>query len=73
MSKKIAAVDKTAMDSLYAEDFGRITAAAGVADQNGAPKSESAFEDHEEYIAVLENVLSDDKKNGFEPNDVHQD
>jgi hypothetical protein len=73
MSKKIAAVDKTAMDALYAEDFKRVAAASDVKDQNGAPEDPQAFEDHEEYLATLENVLSEDKKNSFEPNDVNQD
>lgn len=71
MSKKIAAVDKTAMDSLYTEDFKRV--AAGVKDSNGAPEDPQAFEDHEEYIATLEGVLSEDKRNDWEPNDAQLD
>jgi hypothetical protein len=71
MSKKIAAVDKTAMDELYVADFKRV--AGQVRDSNGAPEDPVAFKDHEEYIATLEGVLSEDKKNSFEPNDVSQD
>lgn len=68
---KIAAVDKTAMDALYAEDFKK--AAAGVKDLNGAPEDPVAFADHEEYIATLESVLSEDKRNDWEPNDAQLD
>jgi hypothetical protein len=73
MSKKIAAVDKQAMDALFAEDVKKIAATLKVDDLNGAPEDPQAFEDHEEYIATLENVLAEDKKNSFEPNDVIQD
>lgn len=73
MSRKIAAVDKQAMDALYVEDFKRVAAAQDVRDQNGAPEDPVAFEDHEEYLATLENVLSEDKKNAFDPNDVKND
>ena len=71
MSKKIAAVDKTAMDELFKADFARV--AADVKDQNGAPEDPQAFEDHEEYLATLEGVLKEDKRNDWEPNDVSQD
>jgi len=71
MSKKIAAVDTQAMNSLYAEDFKRV--ASEVSDQNGAPEDPQAFEDHESYLATLEAVLKEDKGNDFEPNDVAQD
>jgi len=70
MSKKIAAVDKTAMDALYKEDFPRVAAAAGLKDLNGAPEDPQAFEDHSEYIATIENVLAEDKKDAFSPNDT---
>ena len=72
MGKKIAAVDKTALDSLFAEEMKK-SAASEVRDPNGAPVDEVAFADHEEYLATLEGVLAEDKKNSFEPNDVHQD
>jgi len=71
MSKKIASVDKTAMDALYKADFARV--AADVKDQNGAPEDPQAFEDHEEYLATLEGVLKEDKRNDWEPNDVQLD
>jgi hypothetical protein len=70
MSKKIAAVDKQAMDTLYQEDFSRVAAAAGLKDLNGAPEDPQAFKDHEEYISTVENVLAEDKKDSFEPNDT---
>ena len=73
MSKQIVAVDKTAMDTLYAEDIKRVTARAGIADQNGAPEDPQAFEDHSEYIATLESVMSEDKKDSFSPNDEKLD
>ncbi len=71
MSKKIAAVDKQAMDALYTEDFKRV--ASDVKDSNGAPEDPVAFSDHEEYLSVLESVLKEDKSNSFEPNDTTQD
>lgn len=73
MSKKIAAVDKQAMDALYTEDFKRVAAKVDVRDLNGAPEDEVAFSDHEEYLATLENVLAEDNKTSFEPNDEKQD
>lgn len=73
MSKKIASIDKTAMDTLYAEDFKRVAAASDVKDQNGAPEDPQAFEDHEEYLTTLQSVLSEDKRNDWEPNDVSLD
>lgn len=73
MSKKIAAVDKQAMDALYAEDFKRVAGKVDVRDLNGAPEDEVAFSDHEEYLSTLENVLSEDKREGFSPNDELQD
>jgi hypothetical protein len=73
MSKKIAAVDNEAMNGLFAAEMQKAAATVGVRDQNGAPKDEVAFADHEEYLATLENVMADDKKNSFEPNDTVQD
>jgi hypothetical protein len=71
MSKKIAAVDKTAMDELYVADFKRV--AGEVRDSNGAPEDPVAFSDHEEYLTTLESVLKEDKRNDWEPNDVTLD
>ena len=74
MGKKIAAVDNQAMNELYSADVKRIIASKDdLKDLNGAPEDQQAFDDHEEMIETLANVLSDDKKSGFSPNDEHQD
>jgi hypothetical protein len=73
MSKKIAAVDNQAMNALYAAEMQKAAATVGIRDQNGAPKDEVAFADHEEYLATLENVMAEDKREGFSPNDTKQD
>ena len=34
---------------------------------------EQAFNDHKEYLDLLEDVMSEDQKESWEPNDVNQD
>lgn len=71
MSKKIAKVDAEVMDSLYAGEFARMAGkkTADWQDEKGAPKDPQAFKDHEEYMATLKSVLSDDAGQDHDPND----
>jgi hypothetical protein len=78
MGKKIAKIDADAMNSLYAVEVAKLSgakAAAGEAKEGEAGMSHDpqAFKDHEEYMATLKAVLSEDKKQDIDPNDVHLD
>lgn len=75
MSKKIAKIDNDAMNSLYGTEFARLTGkkTADWQDDKGAPKDEQAFKDHEEYLATLKSVLSEDDSQDHDPNDVRLD
>jgi hypothetical protein len=61
---KIASADNAAMNSLFTAELSRLgatkTAAAG---------DIQAFADHAEYQKTLEDVLSEDTKESFDPND----
>lgn len=67
MTTKIAAADASAMDRLFAQEL----TASGT--KVAAGEKLQAFDDHKEYVDVLESVLSDDKKDGWEPNDPKLD
>jgi hypothetical protein len=64
---KIAAADAAAMNRLLGQEL----SASGV--KIAADEKIEAFKDHAEYVSVLETVLSDDKKDGWEPNDPKLD
>lgn len=71
--KKIAASDAAVINSLYASEVARISKSAGEVDtkQEGpTPADAQAFKDHAEMISVLENVMSEDKRDGWSPNDA---
>lgn len=71
-TKKIAAADAKAMNSLFASEVARMAKAAGEVDtktEGPTPSDAQAFKDHSEMIKVLESVMSDDKKTDFSPND----
>lgn len=75
MSKKIAAVDAEAMNSLFASEMTRMDTSktAGSYDtksEGPLPANAQAFTDHEEYLSTLEAVLKEDKKEDFNANDV---
>jgi hypothetical protein len=59
---QIANVDRTALNGLYAKEASR----KGV--KLAADKIE-AFTDHEEFLATVEEVLKDDKREAWAPND----
>lgn len=67
MPTKIAAQDASAMNRLFAQEL----TAAGV--KTAAEDNLQAFDDHKEYVGVLESILSDDKKDGWEPNNPKLD
>lgn len=62
---KIAATDNQAMNALYRVEMvrtGQKTAAENTSLQ--------AFKDHEEYNKTLQEVMSEDKKESWDPNDM---
>jgi hypothetical protein len=65
---KIASADREAMNALYKSELTRAgkTAGAAFGDNNEDP---DAFKDHEEYEKTLEEVLREDTKQSFDPND----
>lgn len=70
---KIAASEAAVINSLYASEVARISKSAGEVDtkQEGpTPADAQAFKDHAEMISVLENVMSEDKRDGWSPNDA---
>ena len=73
MAKKIAQVDATAMNSLYASELTKAGVKFAAADDKGAPHDPQAFEDHAEYLATLKSVMAEDNKTDFSPNDPVQD
>lgn len=75
MGKKIAAIDNDTMNSLFGAEFARLAGktAADWKDEKGAPKDPQAFEDHEQYIATLTEVLKEDNSQDHDPNDTKLD
>lgn len=65
---KIAQIDNEAMNSLYKLELAKHKIAAGT-----GPEDPQAFKDHEEMIKTLEDVLSQDKKTSWKPNDPKLD
>jgi hypothetical protein len=65
---KIAQNDAIAMNSLFAGELVRVggKTAAGAE----SPTGPEAFTDHKDYEATLANVLADDKKESWSPNDM---
>jgi hypothetical protein len=66
MSKKIAAQDATAMNSLYAGELGRLGLKVAQKDAKDSAAGQShdpqAFADHQNYMDILESVLKEDEK-----------
>lgn len=70
--KKIASHEAAAMNGLYAAEVSRMSKSAGEVDtktEGPTPSDAQAFKDHAEMISVLENVMSEDKREGWSPND----
>jgi hypothetical protein len=73
---KIANPDRTAMNRLYAKEMARggvKFAAVLTKGENGSVTPDGAFKDHEEYLSTLEQVMKEDKKVAFDPNDPIMD
>lgn len=66
MSRKIAAADATAMNTLLASELSK----SGV---KVASEEIQAFDDHAEYVSTLESALTEDKKESWNPNDPKLD
>ncbi len=71
--KKIARIDAEAMNSLYASELTKAGIKYAASDDKGAPHDPQAFEDHQTYLETLKAVMSEDKREDFNPNDVLQD
>lgn len=56
--------DQKAINTLFASELTRM----GTKTAADAPPQ--AFEDHKDFEATLENVMAEDKKNSWEPNDM---
>jgi hypothetical protein len=68
MENKISKVDASAMNSLYSGEL-----ESTFKDKTAAEGDPQAFKDHKEYMDTLEEVLKEDKKEAWDPNDVHLD
>ena len=72
MAEKIA-THAQAMNALYAGEIKRIASkTAGEVDtktEGPTPADAQAFKDKAEYIKTLEDVLAEDKREGWNPND----
>jgi hypothetical protein len=77
MAKKIARIDADAMNSLFAAEVAKLSGAKSAADakegEAGMSHDPQAFKDHEEYMATLKAVLTEDKKQDIDPNDPLKD
>lgn len=60
---KIASADNAAMNTLFKGELVRLGATKTAAEDI------QAFKDHEEYQKTLEEVLSEDTKEAWDPND----
>ena len=73
MSKKIAKIDRDAMNGLFASEYEKMSgtkvAQDSVHDQNGAPEAPQAIKDHDEYLELLQSALKGDASQDFDPND----
>jgi hypothetical protein len=71
--KKVAAAEAAVLNALYASEVTRLTKSAGEVDtkeEGPTPADAQAFKDHKEMISTLENVMAEDKKDGWSPNDA---
>ena len=76
MAKKFAAAESSAMNRLFAGELDRLglkKAQSAIKDEKGAPHDPQAFEDHDEYLKTLEQIMKEDEKTEGDPNDVHID
>ena len=73
MAKKlIASADRDALTSVLQGHLGKRLVAAGM-DKDSAFITTQVVDDHKKMTDVLENVLAEDKKEAFDPNDPKLD
>jgi len=76
MAEKVAVIvpkEAAVINSLYASEVSRLAKSAGEVDtkeEGPTPADAQAFKDHKEMISTLENVMAEDKKDGWSPNDA---
>ncbi len=71
--KAIVASEAAVINSLYANEVTRLAKSAGAVDtkeEGPTPSDAQAFKDHKDMISVLEEVMSEDKKDGWNANDA---
>jgi hypothetical protein len=61
---KIATKDNVAMNTLYKAELAR------TGSKVAATEDTTAFKDHAEYEKTVQSVLSEDSREGFDPNDL---
>lgn len=66
---QIAAADKQAMNALFAQTVATGAKQAGLVDKDLPANTADAFKDREAYLSTVEEILSEDGKTAFEPND----
>lgn len=66
---QIAVADKQAMNALYAGAVATGAKQAGIVDKDLPTNTADAFKDREAYLSTVEEILSEDSKTAFDPND----
>lgn len=66
----IAPTDRKAMNHLFASVVSTGAKKAGIVDKDLPMNTQEAFDDHESYIKTVESVLSEDKGQSWDPNNV---
>lgn len=66
---KIAESDNNALNALYQSALTAGIKQAGIVDKDLPTNTETAFDDHADYVKTVEDILSDDKSTSFDPND----
>lgn len=66
---QIAVADKQAMNALYAGAVAQGAKQAGIVDKDLPANTADAFKDREAYLSTVEEILADDSKTSFDPND----
>ncbi len=70
--KAIVASEAAVINSLYANEVTRLAKSAGAVDtkeEGPTPSDAQAFKEHADMIHVLEDVMAEDTKDGWGPND----
>ena len=70
--RKIASADSQALTAVLQGHLGKRLTAAGM-DKDSAFITQQVIDDHSKMTDVLKNVLAEDKREGFNPNDPKLD